>query len=50
MTVVAGYQNFDTKEATYAFVKKLRPQVNLNEDQMAAAQAYIHDQQRAADI
>lgn len=47
VTVVVAYlckygtQNFATKEEAYAFVKNLRPQVNLNENQMAALQAYI---------
>lgn len=47
VTVVVAYlwkygsQNFKTKEEAYTFVKKLRPQVNLNENQMAAIQAYI---------
>lgn len=47
VTVVVAYlwkygsQNFKTKEEAYTFVKNLRPQVNLNQNQMAAIQAYI---------
>lgn len=33
--------SFQTKEETYAFLKKLRPQINLNIHQMAAAQTYL---------
>jgi protein-tyrosine phosphatase len=49
VTVVVAYlwkygsQNFTTKEEAYTFVKKLRPQVNLNQNQMAAIQAYINN-------
>lgn len=45
VTVVVAYlwkyQNLDTKEAAYVYVKNLRPRVNLNANQMAAIQAYI---------
>ncbi len=36
-----GTEKFATKKEAYAFVKELRPQVNLNENQLAAIQAYI---------
>lgn len=32
VTVVSVYQNLATKEAAYVFVKKVRPQLNLNEN------------------
>ncbi|MBS0648886.1 MAG: dual specificity protein phosphatase family protein [Verrucomicrobia bacterium] len=45
-----GSQNFTTKEAAYNFVKNLRPQINLNENQMAALQAYIDQYPKLARV
>jgi predicted protein tyrosine phosphatase len=41
--VTRDNSNFPTKETTYAHLKKLRPQVNLNRHQMAAAQTYLDE-------
>jgi protein-tyrosine phosphatase len=41
-----GGQKFNTMKETYAFVKSLRPQINLNEGQMRALDAYAHDHPR----
>jgi protein-tyrosine phosphatase len=35
-------QEFDSKEKTYDYLKRLRPHINLNENQMLAAQDYLN--------